>query len=102
MSAADPELDLRLQTVLPRELPAGATEFSMPLGLVPEGVERSGRDFRFWGPLYPGEQEISFRYEVPIEVGAQTLAKRFQDLGVIGLLQCKQTLDSHLGRRVGE
>jgi cytochrome c-type biogenesis protein CcmI len=59
------------------ELLPGAEGFSMPLGVVPEGLVRDGRDVTFWGPLYPGEQEISFRYEVPAETGTSTLAKRF-------------------------
>ncbi len=59
------------------ELPEGATGFAMPMGLVPEGALRDGRDFRFWGPLYPGQQEISFRYELPIESGLVGLEKRF-------------------------
>jgi len=59
------------------ELLPGVEGFAMPLGVVPEGAVRDGRDFTFWGPLYPGEQEISFRYELPLEPGAQRLVKRF-------------------------
>jgi len=59
------------------ELLRGAQGFAMPLGVVPEGAARKGRDFRFWGPIYPGEQDISFQYSVPLAVGSHTLAKRF-------------------------
>lgn len=59
------------------ELPRDASDFGMPLGLVPEGAVLDGRDFRFWGPLYPGEQEISFRYSVPVPSGLVGLEKRF-------------------------
>ncbi|HKJ24668.1 MAG TPA: hypothetical protein VKB65_07590 [Myxococcota bacterium] len=62
---------------LEAELLDGVEDFAMPLGVVPEGATRDGRDFAFWGPLYPGAQEISFRYEVPIETGVRTLVKRF-------------------------
>ncbi|MBW2315049.1 MAG: zinc ribbon domain-containing protein [Deltaproteobacteria bacterium] len=62
---------------LEAELFEGVENFAMPLGVVPEGATRDGRDFAFWGPLYPGEQEISFRYDIPIETGARTLVKRF-------------------------
>lgn len=55
----------------------GARGFTMPLGLVPEGAVRTGERFRFWGPLYPGEQEISFRYVLPVEPGTPRLEKRF-------------------------
>jgi len=54
-----------------------ATGFAMPMGLVPEGIERNGAELRFWGPLYPGPQEISFRYEIPAPPGPHTLAKVF-------------------------
>lgn len=72
-----PERRAGREAPLHAELPAGATAFSMPLGLVPEGVERTGRDFRFWGPLYPGEQEVSFRYELPVAAGLVEIEKRF-------------------------
>lgn len=62
---------------LEADLLPGVEKFAMPLGVVPEGAERKGRDFKFWGPIYPGEQEITFRYEVPIEKGPHELVKRF-------------------------
>ena len=58
-------------------LPRDATDFTMPFGTLPEGAVRDGDDFRFWGPIYPGEQEISFRYEVPVRAGLNLLEKRF-------------------------
>lgn len=46
-------------------LPAGAEEFLMPHGLQPEGVEHRDGKIAFWGPLYPGEQDLSFSYLLP-------------------------------------
>jgi len=72
-----PELRSSRRAPLHAELLPGAQGFAMPLGVVPEGVARAGRDFRFWGPIYPGEQDISFQYSVPLAVGSHTLTKRF-------------------------
>jgi len=47
------------------QLPAGAEEFLMPHGLQPEGVEHRDGKIAFWGPLYPGEQDLSFSYLLP-------------------------------------
>jgi len=44
------------------ELPKGATSFNMPLGVVPEGLERHGARLRYWGPVYPGSQELTYSY----------------------------------------
>src|SRR5690606_14138130 len=54
-------------------LPAGATDFSVPLGLVPEGLVHEGDEVRFYGPVYPSawpspasrDQGISFEYVLP-------------------------------------
>jgi hypothetical protein len=46
-------------------LPAGAEEFLMPHGLQPEGVEHRDGEIAFWGPIYPGEQDLSFSYVLP-------------------------------------
>jgi hypothetical protein len=51
--------------VLRAELPEGAEEFLMPHGLQPEGVERREREVAFWGPIYPGEQDLGFSYLLP-------------------------------------
>jgi len=47
------------------ELPRGAQHFEMPLGVIPEGFERDGARLRYWGPVYPGNQELSYSYVVP-------------------------------------
>jgi hypothetical protein len=46
-------------------LPAGAEEFLMPHGLQPEGVLHRDGEVSFWGPVYPGEQELTFSYVLP-------------------------------------
>ena len=45
-------------------LPEGYSDFQMPLGVVPEGVEQNGRDVAWWGPVHPGAQDLSFSYHV--------------------------------------
>jgi hypothetical protein len=55
-------------------LPEGARGFETPLG--GEGIEFEGGVARFWGPLYPGDQEIEFGYG--IEAGGDTLPLRFE------------------------
>jgi hypothetical protein len=60
------------------DLPPGAKGLTHPLGMKPEGlVDRAG-GLAFYGPIYPGEQELSFSYEVPFESGGpRALEKRF-------------------------
>jgi hypothetical protein len=47
------------------QLPAGAEGFLMPHGRQPEGVEHRDGKVAFWGPVYPGEQDLSFSYLIP-------------------------------------
>lgn len=70
------------------ELPAGASDFRVPFGVVPEGVERDGRALAFWGPVYPRSraedeaaslQEIRFSYALPAEEGRVRLDAAFPD-----------------------
>jgi hypothetical protein len=53
--------------LLELELPEGASAIETPLGGGEGGFVRSGNTLRFWGPLYPGLQEIEFGYGVPLE-----------------------------------
>jgi hypothetical protein len=46
-------------------LPPGAQRFAMPLGVVPEGVSLAGEELAFFGPIYPGENELAYTYAVP-------------------------------------
>src|SRR5690606_26316447 len=65
-------------------LPAGATDFQVPLGRVPEGLVREGGEVRFYGPVYPSawqspasqDQGLSFEYLLPAGAdGAVALRK---------------------------
>jgi hypothetical protein len=49
------------------QLPLGAEEFMMPHAREPEGVEHRDGEVAFWGPLYPGEQDLSFSYLIPAQ-----------------------------------
>jgi hypothetical protein len=54
-------------------LPEGVARFEWPYALEPEGLVREGREVRFYGPIYPGEQEIAFLYSLPAAPGSQRL-----------------------------
>lgn len=67
------------------ELPAGAEDFGVPLGLSPEGLVREGADVRFYGPIFPSawegpasqDQGISYEYALPAGAeGSVALRKR--------------------------
>ena len=45
-------------------LPAGASDFAMPLGVIPDGLERAGATQRYFGPFYPGSQELTWSYRL--------------------------------------
>ncbi len=51
------------------ELPAGAVEFRMPLGVEPEGLERKGTRLAYFGPFYPGPQDLVWSYHLPAQSG---------------------------------
>lgn len=46
-------------------LPANASDFRMPLGVIPEGLARAGAALRYYGPFYPGAQDLVYAYRVP-------------------------------------
>jgi hypothetical protein len=71
-----PEAQRGDNAALAIELPAGFEDFQMPLGVVPEGLVQSGRWLRFYGPVYPGEQEISYSYGLPIPEDRQVDLER--------------------------
>jgi len=48
------------------ELPEGAGDFSNVQSGTAGGLEQEQRDVRFWGPVYPGEQELRYQYTLPI------------------------------------
>lgn len=48
------------------ELPEGASGFAPALGSFSQGLVLDGRTLRFWGPVYPGTQEVRYRYRLPL------------------------------------
>lgn len=63
--------------VLRMTLPANASGFAMPYGVIPEGVDQNDRQLAFRGPLYPGKQEFSFSYQIPLFEGDARVVRRF-------------------------
>jgi len=58
--------DARARVIAPvrATLPAGASDFRMPLGVIPEGLEREGSTVRYFGPFYPGRQDLVWAYRL--------------------------------------
>ena len=67
------------------QLPKGAEDFSIPLGIQPEGLVRDGDALRFYGPLYPSswpgplakDQGLAFQYTFPATSGRLVIEKHF-------------------------
>jgi hypothetical protein len=55
------------------QLPAQATDFRMPLGVEPEGLAHDGQRLAYFGPFYPGPQDLVWSYRVPSQAGAAGL-----------------------------
>ncbi|MEN8182698.1 MAG: hypothetical protein ABFS46_09200, partial [Myxococcota bacterium] len=58
-------------------LPGHADGFAMPLGIVPDGVGWEEGRVSFYGPLYPGPQELAYSYVLPIEESRADLGRGF-------------------------
>ncbi len=69
---------------LATSLPPRASAFEMPLGVVPEGLARNGNQLRWFGPVLPGAQELSWSYVLAPEAraGAQGPERYAFALGV--------------------
>jgi hypothetical protein len=66
-------------------LPEGATDFRMPLGVIPEGLARDGDAVRYYGPFYPGLQDLVWAYRLAArESGPDGLRFRFTFTPAIG------------------
>jgi cytochrome c-type biogenesis protein CcmI len=71
----------------------GAKDVTYPLGMKPDGLVEHPGGLRFFGPIYPGEQELTFSYNVPLEAGgARRLQKRFPSPAQRVLLLASQAL----------
>jgi hypothetical protein len=51
-------------------LPPGAEDFRTAPFNGANGFEQRGRELSYWGPIYPGEQELRYSYLVPTTSGA--------------------------------
>ncbi len=67
----------RLAPAFRTDLPEGAAELTGPLGIMPEGLARREEEVAFFGPVYPGEQELTFSYALPAKEGTTALRKRY-------------------------
>ncbi len=61
------------------EIPSLASNFTTPPGTLPESIERTGKEVRFWGPLHPGSSKLEFSYALPGKPGSLELERRFAD-----------------------
>lgn len=57
-------------------LPPDTDGLTGPLGVLPEGLVRTGDELAFFGPLYPGEQELTFTYLLPSKEGSTSVLRR--------------------------
>ena len=67
--------------VLEAELPSQAANFLTPFGNSSLGFEVDGSRVRFWGPVYPGDQDLEFGYSLPGGVGSHAFARGFPSGG---------------------
>jgi hypothetical protein len=61
---ADEPARARAAPGLRATLPVDASDFRMPLGVIPEGLARDGASLRYYGPFYPGMQELVYAYRI--------------------------------------
>lgn len=71
-----PERD-RLSPAFRTALPPGASDLTGPLGILPEGLAQRGDDLAFFGPVYPGSQDLVFSYALAAREGTTLLRRRF-------------------------
>jgi hypothetical protein len=53
-------------------LPDAAAHFTHDVSVLADGLERDGADVTFWGPVFPGDHELSLDYQVPAAGSAET------------------------------
>ncbi len=59
-------------------LPVGATDFLVPPGVFRDGLELRDREIVYWGPIYPGEQDIFYQYRLPLDAGTDGQDLKFR------------------------
>lgn len=57
-------------------LPSSASGLTGPLGVLPDGLVRRDAEVEFFGPVYPGSQNLVFSYTLPVSEAPLALAKR--------------------------
>jgi hypothetical protein len=67
-----PEQDTNRAIVL-RTLPEDAADFSAGATSIGDGLGVEDGRVRFFGPLYPGEQRVEYRYSLPMEAPGGTI-----------------------------
>ena len=60
-----------------RRLPKGASEFGRVPGLPDPDLSLEGLDVNYWGPFFPGEQELEIQYRLPADPGRVELRSGF-------------------------
>lgn len=61
-----------LEPIVSLRLPPDAAGFELPMGA--QGVEQVDGEVRFWGPLYPGSQDLEFGYGIPVSAAITGVA----------------------------
>jgi len=54
------------RSIAARRLGESATNFSAGSGSIGDGLALEDGQVRFWGPLYPGEQQVEYQYSLPL------------------------------------
>jgi hypothetical protein len=62
------------RTIAARRLGASARDFSAGTGSIGDGLALEESQVRFWGPLYPGEQQVEYQYSLPIPAEGRTFS----------------------------
>lgn len=70
-----PAARARAKPAFAATLPAGSTNLQYPLGMKPDGLVQRGDALLFFGPVYPGTQELTYSYDVPRRDGGVELGK---------------------------
>jgi hypothetical protein len=83
-------------------LPEGAGGFEGHAGSFAGGLELDGRQVAFWGPLYPGQQQLEFAWALPAREPRARLARVF-DSGAERLrVRTASAAPAPRGARLGE
>jgi hypothetical protein len=82
-------------------LPEGATRFEGHAGTFAGGLVLRGQHVDFWGPLYPGEQQLEFSWALPARPGDALLARVFDSGSRRLLVRTPGAAPAPSGQRLG-